>query len=51
MMAVDFDPGAPPSVVFEKGPPIALARHFASAPAIAPQFRVNRPGESGDFLV
>lgn len=38
-MAVDFDPGAPPSVVFEKGPPIALARHFASVPAIAPQFR------------
>ncbi len=38
-MAVDFDPGAPPSVAFDKGPPIALARHFALVPAVAPQFR------------
>jgi uracil-DNA glycosylase len=29
---VDFDPGAPPSSVFDKGPPAELARHFAAVP-------------------
>lgn len=38
-MSLDFDPGSPPSVQFEKGPPIALARHFAAVPAIDPGFR------------
>jgi uracil-DNA glycosylase len=36
---IDFDPGAPPSVEFDKGPPIAIARHFASLPPIAPEHR------------
>jgi uracil-DNA glycosylase len=38
-MVVDFDPGAPPSSVFDKGPPAALARHFAAVPAIASEHR------------
>ena len=38
-MVVDFDPGAPPSSVFDKGPPAALARHFAEVPDIAPEYR------------
>ncbi len=36
---IDFDPGAPPSVEFDKGPPIAIARHFAALPTIAPEHR------------
>lgn len=36
---VDFDPGAPPSSVFDKGPPAALARHFAAVPAYDPAVR------------
>lgn len=31
---IDFDPGAPPSTDFDKGPPIAIARHFAAVPPI-----------------
>jgi len=31
---LDFDPGAPPSATFDKGPPAALARHFAALPPI-----------------
>jgi hypothetical protein len=36
---IDFDPGAPPSIEFDKGPPIAIARHFAVLPPIAPEHR------------
>lgn len=36
---IDFDPGAPPSVEFDKGPPIAIARHIATLPPIAPEHR------------
>jgi hypothetical protein len=38
-MMIDFDPGAPPSVECDKGPPIAIARHFAALPPIAPEHR------------
>ena len=38
-MAVDFDPGAAQGEVFEKGPPIALARHFAIVPPIPEAMR------------
>jgi Uracil DNA glycosylase superfamily len=38
---IDFDPGAPPSIEFDKGPPIALARHFAALPPIPVAQRVN----------
>lgn len=31
---IDFDPGAPPSIEFDKGPPAAIARHFAALPPI-----------------
>lgn len=30
--ALTFDPGAPPSTTFDKGPPAELARHFAAVP-------------------
>ncbi|MEU4392697.1 uracil-DNA glycosylase family protein [Kribbella sp. NPDC023855] len=36
---LDFDPGAPPSIEFDKGPPTAIARHFAALPPIAPEDR------------
>ena len=36
---IDFDPGVPPSMEFDKGPPIAIARHFAALPPIAPEHR------------
>lgn len=36
---IDFDPGAPPSVEFDKGPSIAIARHFAVWPPIAFEHR------------
>ncbi|TIC88980.1 hypothetical protein E8D34_00145 [Nocardioides sp. GY 10113] len=36
---VDVDPGAPPVPVWDKGPPIAIARHFAALPAIAAEHR------------
>ncbi|WP_410791113.1 uracil-DNA glycosylase family protein [Kribbella sp. C-35] len=36
---IDFDPGASPSIEFDKGPPIAIARHFAALPPIAPEHR------------
>jgi uracil-DNA glycosylase len=36
---VDFDPGASPSAVFDKGPPAALARHFAAVPPYDPGVR------------
>jgi uracil-DNA glycosylase len=36
---VDFDPGAPPSSIFDKGPPAAMARHFAAVPTYAPEVR------------
>ncbi len=36
---IDFDPGAPPSIEFDKGPPIAIARHIAALPPIAPEHR------------
>ena len=32
-MAITFDPGAPPSAVFDKGPLVELARHFATVPS------------------
>lgn len=36
---IDFDPGAPPGIEFDKGPPIAIARHLAALPPIAPEHR------------
>lgn len=36
---IDFDPGAPPSIECDEGPPIAIARHFAASPPIAPEHR------------
>ena len=36
---IDFDPGAPPSIEFDKGPPIAIARHIAALPPIAAEHR------------
>lgn len=36
---LDFDPGAPPSAVFDHGPPAALARHFAAVPGYAEEDR------------
>ena len=36
---IDFDPGAAPSIEFDKGPPIAIARHFGALPPIGPQHR------------
>jgi hypothetical protein len=34
-----FDPGAAPAAVYDKGPPAALARHFAAVPGYAEQDR------------
>jgi len=36
---IDFDPAAPPSIEFDKGPPIAIARHISALPPIAPEHR------------
>jgi uracil-DNA glycosylase len=36
---LDFDPGAPPSATFDKGPPAAVARHFAALPPIPEEQR------------
>ena len=36
---LDFDPGAPPSSTFDKGPPAAVARHFAALPPIPTEHR------------
>lgn len=36
---LDFDPGAPPSAIFDKGPPAALARHFAALPDLPVEVR------------
>jgi hypothetical protein len=36
---IDFDPGAPPSTEFDKGPPAAIARHLAALPPIPPELR------------
>lgn len=36
---IDFDPGAPPSAEFDKGPPVAVARHLATLPPTAPEHR------------
>ena len=33
IMAITFDPGAPPSAVYDKGPLVDLARHFAAVPS------------------
>lgn len=38
-MVIDFDPGGPPHIESDKGPPIALARHFAVLPPIAAEHR------------
>ncbi|MEQ6902162.1 uracil-DNA glycosylase family protein [Nocardioides sp. YIM 152588] len=36
---LDFDPGGPPVPAWDKGPPIAIARHFAALPPIAAEHR------------
>ena len=36
---IDFDPGAAPSTEFDKGPPAALARHFAALPPVPAEHR------------
>ena len=36
---LDFDPGAAPSSRFDKGPPAAVARHFAALPSIPIEHR------------
>jgi len=36
---IDFDPGAAPGTEFDKGPPVALARHFAALPSIPAEHR------------
>jgi uracil-DNA glycosylase len=41
-MALTFDPGAPPSATFDKGPPAALAHHFAAVPGYQSETVDNR---------